>query len=166
MNRIDRTGEFWERVHAALDERRDPYADPRVAQELAERPELLEPLAELLHSLEALERTPELVVQARKRRPMARFAAAAVVLATGGAVGVLAMRRERTPQFTFEPSRGTVLSLQAEFVRFDGLSWHSTSVDMLEGWRGNRSLLAAPSTESQFPSVAVLATQSFQIGAQ
>ena len=164
MNRFDRTGEFWERVNAALDERRDPYADPRVAEELAQRPELLEPLAELLDSLPQLERAPKVVVQARKRRPMARIAAAAVVFVAVGAVGVLVMRRERTPQFTFEPSRGTVLSLQAEFVRFDGLSWHSTSVDMLEGWRGSRSVLPVPQTESQFPSVAVLATQSIQLG--
>lgn len=162
----ERTTKFWERVHAALDERRDPYADPRVAGELAQRPELLEPLAELLHSLEALERRPEIVVQARARRPMARLAAAAVVLVAVGAVGVLVMRRERAPQFTFEPSRGTVLSLQAEFVRFDGLSWHSTSVDMLEGWRESRSVHAAPEVESQFPSVAVLATQSIQLGVQ
>lgn len=164
MNRFDRTGEFWERVNAALDERRDPYADPRVAEQLAERPELLEPLAELLDSLSQLERAPKVVVRARARRPMARFVAAAVVLATTGAVGVLVMRRERAPQFTFEPSRGTVLSLQAEFVRFDGLSWHSTSVDMLEGWRGSHSVLPVPQTESQFPSVAVLATQSIQLG--
>ena len=164
MNRIDRNGEFWERVNAALDERRDPYADPRVAEELAVRPELMEPLAELLHSLEALKRTPEIVVQTRRRRPMARIAAAAVVFVAAGAVGVLVMRRERAPQFTFEPSRGTVLSLQAEFVRFDGFSWHSTSVDMLEGWRGSRSVLPVPQTESKFPSVAVLATQSIQLG--
>lgn len=164
MNRIDRTGEFWERVNAALDERRDPYADPHVAGELAERQELLEPLAELLDSLSQLERAPKVVVRARARRPMARLAAAAVVFVAAGAVGVLVMRRERAPQFTFEPSRGTVLSLQAEFVRFDGLSWHSTSVDMLEGWRGSRSVLPVPQTESQFPSVAVLATQSIQLG--
>lgn len=161
MNRIDRTGEFWERVHAALDERRDPYADPRIAGELAERPELLEPLAELLDSLSKLERAPKVVVRARARRSVARFAAAAVVLV---AVVLLVFRRERTPQFTFEPSRGTVLSLQAEFVQFDGVSWHSTSVDVLAGWRGSHSVLVSPSDESQFPSVAVLATQTLQFG--
>lgn len=160
----ERTTKFWERVHAALDERRDPYADARVAEELAMRPELLEALAEMLNSIEALEKTPEIVVQARKRRPLARHAAAAALMVAAGGVGALVLRRERTPQFTFEPSRGTVLSLQAEFVQIDGRVWHSTSVDMLEGWRESRSVLAAPDLESQFPSVAVLATQSIQLG--
>jgi hypothetical protein len=163
-NRNDGTIEFWERVQAALDERGDPYADAQVARELAERPELLEPLAELLLSLEALENTPEIVVQTRKRRPLARWAAAAALFLTAGAVGAFVLRRERAPQFTFEPARGSVLSLQAEFVQFDGVSWHSTSVDVLAGWRGSHSVLVSPSDESQFPSVAVLATQTLQLG--
>lgn len=164
MNRNHGNGEFWERVNAALDERRDPYADPHVAGALAERPELLEPLAELLAGVEALERRPEVARNAAKSRRFARPAAAAVLLATAGALAVLALRREREPRFTFEPARGEVLSLQAEFVRIDASGRRSTSVDMLAGRRGTSHLLAAPSAEAQFPSVAVLATQSIQLG--
>lgn len=171
MNRIEPSHDgFWSRVHAALDERRDPYADPAIAGELARRPELLEPLAGLLRPLESLEgvpqTTPQVALRARQRRPLARLAAAAALLATAGAFGALALRRGHSPRFTFEPSRGTVLSLRAEYVRIDGTAWRSTRIDVLRGAREFETVLALPARDprSDSPSVSVLAAQFTSFG--
>jgi hypothetical protein len=84
----------WDRVQDALDARRDPLDDPRVARHLAEHPEAARAYAELVHGLERLvapaASAPVLVVHGAEDegRPASRTvrilaAAAALVIALG-----------------------------------------------------------------------------------
>jgi hypothetical protein len=72
---------FWERVNAALDERRDPLEDPQIQRELDASPERLDELELLLRTAGAL----------GQARPLARRGRVAKALLVAGAAAVLAL---------------------------------------------------------------------------
>lgn len=78
---------FWERVHAALDQRRDPLGDAEVRALLVDEPELLGELVTLRDSLQR-------VASSQRRRRAPRIALAAAVLACAGFATWLALERE------------------------------------------------------------------------
>ncbi len=75
---------FWERVNAALDQRRDPLADPLVQRELEGSPDRFGELERLLRAASKLERAPQ---PARVRRT-----AAALIAVAAGAAALLTLR--------------------------------------------------------------------------
>lgn len=81
----------WDALQAALDARRDPLDDPRVAEFLAERPDAAREYAELVLALERVGHAesvePRERVGRRGRRALA-IAAAAVLLVVLGAVAL------------------------------------------------------------------------------
>jgi hypothetical protein len=107
---------FWERVNAALDERRDPLADEQVQALVAEDPTQLD---ELLVLRERLANLP----MARPRRWISKVAAvaAAVLIASTAAWIALRDRKEQiasAPAVAGEPidSRSCVISFEAHVV--------------------------------------------------
>jgi len=89
----------WEPIQAALDARRDPLDDPRVAEFLAERPDAAREYAELVLALERVGRvSPEHARPTPLARPRDRVAAAAVLLLLLGALAFFATRAARRPE--------------------------------------------------------------------
>ena len=89
---------IWERVHSALDERRDPLTDEHVLVELEQDPEAQAQLAALLGSVARLERERP-VERAPRRRvmPLAATALAAGLAATLAVWLLLPMRKAESP---------------------------------------------------------------------
>lgn len=99
--------EFWERVHLALDERRDPLEDEGVQDAIAGEPALLDELEVLRARLRAL--PPQ---RARSRRSLAAMAAAAVI-----AAGAIALYLLRAPSAAVGPIAELAAPTPTSFVR-------------------------------------------------
>ncbi len=108
----------WRVLQRALDERRDPLADPELQALLAERPGELEPLLEVLAVLERIEacaggreRTPLAHSRgapppvARTRRGLPRLAAVAGLLLTAGLAFLLGPSPHAASSHPGEPTR-------------------------------------------------------------
>ena len=107
---------FWEHVHAALDERRDPLADERVQLLVAEDPTRLD---ELLALRERVANLPA----SRPRRRLAKVAAVAAVVLVAATAAWFALRNRHEQAATAPPvaseslaSRSCVISFQARVV--------------------------------------------------
>jgi hypothetical protein len=142
--------EFWERVNAALDARRDPLEDARVQQLLEREPELLDELATLQLTLNDTFDPARRGVRVRAAGPARRRASAVVgwaALAAGFAVIVVAARwnapeprspesaqAPAAPEFRTEPVIA-LLEFRATFTRRCGEEVHTTTHDLLSGAR-------------------------------
>lgn len=140
--------EFWERVNAALDARRDPLEDARVQQLLEREPELLDELATLQVTLNTTVDAAHRGAQVRAAEPARRRASAVVgwvALAAGFAAIVVAARwnasEPRSPEsaqvpapleFRTEPVIA-LLEFHATFTRRCGEEVHTTTHDLLSG---------------------------------
>ncbi len=103
----------WEPIQAALDARRDPLDDPRVAEFLAERPDAAREYAELVLVLERVGGVP--TERAPSVRSRARVAAAAVLLALLGALALfLARGAQREPARVVDAPATRALEPRAE----------------------------------------------------
>lgn len=148
---------FWERVHEALDARRDPLDDERVQTELESAPELLDELATLQRSFDGL-RVKAPGIALRRAAAGKRVAAAALVLVMGALLLRFAVDATRpdvdtstaTPAIVEGPS-ASVLSFQVTLIdesptervvtEFDG---RTTTV--------TREYFGAPRTNDSSPS--------------
>jgi hypothetical protein len=81
---------FWERVHLALDELRDPLEDESVQDAIAAQPELLEAWLTLRARLDALPFP-------RARRPALRLATAAAIVIAIGSIAFAVLRPRAAP---------------------------------------------------------------------
>ncbi|MCC6407459.1 MAG: hypothetical protein IT453_09845 [Planctomycetes bacterium] len=117
--------EFWNAVNAALDERRDPLADERVQDELAEHPERLDELLVLQRRLPLLSRAPE------RRRVTPFVVAAAGLLALGVGLAVAWIRGASEPQASIMQPHdpGDIVDFRLEVVRQRGGLSSSVIVD-------------------------------------
>lgn len=155
---------FWERVNAALDDRRDPLDDAGIQAQLADSPELLEPLMVLRERLSAL---PHAARHPATRSTWQRRAAAAAALALLASAGWLALRgRSPAPQplpelrisVSGDAARANVLSFRATFVEDDGRTRTTTVVDPLNSTLQRSQLQLAPVVSSIHPGVVALAS--------
>jgi hypothetical protein len=142
--------EFWERVNAALDARRDPLEDARVQQLLEREPELLDELVALQLTLNTTVDAARRCARVRAAGPARRRASAVVgwaALAAGFAVIVVAARwnapeprspesaqAPAAPEFRTEPVIA-LLEFRATFTRRCGEEVHTTTHDLLSGAR-------------------------------
>lgn len=140
--------EFWERVNAALDARRDPLEDARVQQLLEREPELLDELATLQVTLNTTVDAAHRGAQVRAAEPARRRASAVVgwvALAAGFAAIVVAARwnasEPRSPEsaqvpapleFRTEPVIA-LLEFRATFTRRCEDQVHTITHDLLSG---------------------------------
>jgi hypothetical protein len=140
--------EFWARVNAALDARRDPLEDARVQQLLEREPELLDEFAALQRTLGATADAARGNADVHVARPARRRASGAVgwaALAAGFAAIVVAARwnalEPRSPESAQAPTaRGfrtepviALLEFRATFTRRCGEEVHTTTHDLLSG---------------------------------
>ncbi|MBK8978633.1 MAG: hypothetical protein IPM29_22275 [Planctomycetes bacterium] len=126
---------LWERAHAALDERRDPRIDPRIAELAADAPEAAAELLALVDTLDtiaaAVDRPPRCTA-ARSRWP--RQVATAAVAALLVAVGLRTVARPEAPDAGHrEPAPTRAAAQSATRV----LSW-SVAVDSIGAGRVKR----------------------------
>ena len=161
---------FWERVNAALDERRDPLRDERVQMLVAEDPARLEELLALRERVATL-------ADSRPRRRISRVAAAAVVVIAAASVWFVentvpqqfvpdSALATATPNATNESGTnccGTVFSFHAHIVTESADS--RTTIDF-DGERVLRSReVFSPSNDdaarSQLAFVALVDSSSF-----
>lgn len=142
--------EFWERVNAALDARRDPLEDARVQQLLEREPGLLDELATLQLTLDTTRDAARRGAGLRTAGPARRRASAVVgwaALAAGFAAIVVAARwnaPEPRPiesaqapapvEFRTEPVIA-LLEFRVTFTRRTGDEVHTTTHDLLSGAR-------------------------------
>jgi hypothetical protein len=107
---------FWERVNAALDERRDPLADEQVQTLVAEDPARLD---DLLALRERIARLPS----SRPRRLVSKVASLAAAVLVAGSAAWFALR-DRTQHIASAPAvvsespdpRSCVISFEAHVV--------------------------------------------------
>ncbi len=146
---------FWERVDAALDERRDPLDDVEVQRLVAERPELLDELAHLQATLAHL---PSATTQ-RSRRRVASLAFAALLAVTVATAWWLRReRREPLVALVTTPANGEsrVLSFHAEVVVENSTGRTTTYFDG-EHLVRTRETFAQPSSTDERGSPAFVA---------
>ncbi len=121
----DRTP-FWERVHALLDERKDPLEDAAVREHLAEHPEDFAALERMARPLDALADHPVVVSQRRPARwvasllAVAGIAAVLLVALRGGGSPALVDDDDPPPQTNVD--RSVVFDYRVELVLEDGVS--------------------------------------------
>lgn len=139
---MNRRTEFWERVNAALDERRDLLSDLVVQRLVAEEPALLDHLGAFERGLESARSSPH--VRSRGRR-VAALAGVLVVLAL--VLGVLIARsRMDVPaeSIVVRPvEKSTVLACRVTIVR---MGRHGTESWEDDGSQRTRAFVARDGT--------------------
>lgn len=127
---MNRRTEFWERVNAALDERRDLLSDLVVQRLVAEDPSLLAELSVLEHAVADLRATP-------RARPLGMTLAAGVLALLGG-VALLTRPGAPTDAVASTPASNPtrVVACRLTIVRTDA---HGIETLIVEGERRSRT---------------------------
>lgn len=139
--------EFWDHVNAALDERRDPFADPRVQRAVLEQ-------SELLFELERLDRRLTFAGSPARRGSLALTLTAAALLVAIGAWALRPERRAESARVAESPvPSARVLSSRISFTHADV---HGTRTTTLAGSARTSSFVARDGSRTEHTTLLQL----------